>query len=81
MQKIIFIALILVVISTTDSSAQRKSRAERTSGGKAAYGVATVSGNGKIKKAKKGRKEKAVRRKTRASKGKPAYRKKQNWAG
>jgi hypothetical protein len=81
MQKIVVIALILVVASLNESFGQRKRRAERTSAGKAAYGVATVSGKGKVKKVRKARKEKAVRRKTRAAKSKPAYRKKQNWAG
>lgn len=81
MQKIIVIAFVLIAASINDSFAQRLHRADRTSAGKAAYGVATVSGNGKIRKVRKARKEKAVKRKTRAVKGKPAFRKKQNWAG
>jgi hypothetical protein len=79
MLKIILIVSFLIIASMSDCLAQR--RAERTSSGKAAYGIATVSGNGRIKNVKKVRKKKAVKRKTRVKKGKPYFRKKQNWAG
>jgi hypothetical protein len=81
MQKSIAILLVLIALSINDSFAQRQRRADKTSAGRAAYGVATVSKSGKIKKVRKTRKDKAVKRKTRAVKGKPAFRKKQNWAG
>lgn len=81
MQKIIVIVSILIVASVNDCVAQRQRRADRTSSGRAAYGVATVSGNGRIGRVKKSRREKVVKRKTRGVKGKPAFRKKQNWAG
>jgi|GEM_PF-5461613 len=81
MLRIILIASILIVVSINESSAQRTRRADRTSSGKAAYGLSTVSRSGKIGKAKKARSKKAVRRKTRAPKGKPGFRKVQNWAG
>jgi hypothetical protein len=79
MRKIILIACVLILASLTPGFGQR--RADRTSSGKAAYGVATVSGNGKIKKVKKGRRKKAIKAKTRRARKTPEFRKKEIWAG
>jgi hypothetical protein len=78
MQKIVVLVSILIVASLNNTIAQRQRRADRTTSGRAAYGLATVSRTGKIRKVKKARRQKAVRRKSRAV---PTYRKRQNWAG
>jgi hypothetical protein len=79
MQKIFLIACILILVTLNQCAAQR--RADRTSSGKAAYGVATVSGNGKIKKVKKSHRRKTLKAKARRAKETPAFRKKSVWAG
>jgi hypothetical protein len=79
MQKLVGIAIILVLASFTDCRAQR--RADRTASGKAAYGVATVSGSGKIGKVKRARHKKSANAKSRRAKRTPGFRKKQIWAG
>jgi hypothetical protein len=81
MQKIIVIASILIIASINDCFGQRQRRVPRSSSERAAYGISTVSGNGKIRKGKKVRPEKALKRKMRAAKRKPGFRKVQNWAG
>ena len=78
MQKISFLILVLLLGYVNNGFAQKK-RADKTSGGKAAYGVSIVKSNGKVKKPKKGKKEKIARRKK--HKSTPSYRKTQNWAG
>lgn len=70
------IFLVVVLCSLTQCASKR--RADRTSSGKAAYGVATVR-NGKVKRTKKARRQKAA--KARKQKDVPSYRKKDPWAG
>ncbi len=77
MQRIVVLALVLIIGLLSQCSARRK--AERTSTGRAAYGLAVSSG-GKVRKARKSRRD-PFKVKSRKPKLTPEYRKKDPWAG
>lgn len=78
MQKVVLIAVILVLGTLTQCGVHH--RADRTTGGKAAYGMATVSSKGKIRKKKKSGRH-SFGQKPRKPKLTPEFRKKNPWAG